>query len=161
VQSSVPIIYTPNVQRATVPWTGRVTAGLVAAAMFGVLAIAVSLRPSPKGIGTHEGMGFHGCDFLTRTGLPCPSCGMTTSFAWFVRGNWIASFYVQPMGFVLAIITGTVFWAALYIALTGRPIQRLLRQMNGAWMIAALMGFGIAAWAWKIFIHLRGMDGWH
>jgi hypothetical protein len=22
------------------------------------------------------------------------------------------------------------------------------------------VGAGIAAWAWKIFIHLRGMDGW-
>ena len=137
------------------------TALLVAAAMFGVLAIAVSLKPSRSGVGTHQGLGFQGCDFLTRTGLPCPSCGMTTSFAWFVRGNWIASFYVQPMGFVLAIMTGTVFWAALYIALTGRPIQRLLRQLNGAWLIAALMGFGIAAWGWKIFIHLRGIDGWH
>lgn len=160
MQSSVPIIYTPNVQRASVPWTGRLTAVLVAGTMFAVLAIAVSLKPSPSGVGSHQALGFQGCDFLTRTGLPCPSCGMTTSFAWFVRGNWIASFYVQPMGFLLAIITGTVFWAALYIASTGRPIQRLLRQLNGAWLVAALMGFGIGAWAWKIFIHLRGMDGW-
>ena len=40
---------------------------------------------------------------------------MTTSFAWFVRGNWLASFYVQPMGFVLALGTGALFWASLFI----------------------------------------------
>jgi hypothetical protein len=26
--------------------------------------------------------------------------------------------------------------------------------------IVILMGFAIAAWGWKIFIHLNGWDGW-
>ncbi len=85
---------------------------------------------------------------------------MTTSFSHFVRGNWLASFYVQPMGFLLAIITGGVFWAGLYIAVTGRPIHRLLRQLPMVVLIAAFMGLGIAAWGWKIYIHVHGIDGW-
>src|SRR5438552_8317037 len=81
--------------------------------MLAVLIMAVRLPPNPDGVGTHQAMGFQKCEFMYRTGLPCPSCGMTTSFAWFVCGNWIASFYVQPMGFVLALLTGAVFWASL------------------------------------------------
>src|SRR5438874_12668882 len=126
MEQDVPIIYTPSVQRVTVPLSGRATALAVSLAMLSVLIIAVLLPPNPQGIGTHRAMGFQRCEFMARTGLPCPSCGMTTSFAWFVRGNWLASIYVQPMGFVLALLTGTVFWAGLYIAITGRPIQRLL-----------------------------------
>ena len=157
----VPIIFTPSVQRPAVPLTGRLGAAGIALATLTVMVMAVRLPPNPEGVGTHRTMGFARCEFLSRTGLPCPSCGMTTSFAWFVRGNWIASFYVQPMGFVLALLTGAVFWAAVYIAVTGRAIHRLLGQLPTVYLVSALMGFAIAAWAWKIFIHLRGIDGWH
>src|SRR5206468_11756997 len=142
--------------------------GLAIAAMS-VLVTAVLLKPSPTGVGTHRQMGFlalHGgdtapsCEFLTLTGLPCPTCGMTTSFSWFVRGDWLASFYVQPMGFVLALATGALFWASLFMALTGAPLHRLLGQIRGLYWIVVLMGFAIAAWGWKIFIHLGHMDGW-
>jgi hypothetical protein len=64
------------------------------------------------------------------------------------------------MGFLLAILTGTVFWAGLYLFLTGRPIHRLLKQFPMVWLISTLVGLGIAGWAWKIFVHLRGIDGW-
>ena len=61
------------------------------------------------------------------TGIPCPSCGMTTSFAWFYHGNLPASFYVQPAGFLAAYLTFAVGFFALYQALTARPVYRLLR----------------------------------
>ena len=86
---------------------------------------------------------------------------MTTSFAWFVRANWVASFYVQPMGFVLALATGALFWAALYMAITGSPLHRLTRQLPMTHLTVAVLALGIAAWGWKIFIHLHHMDGWH
>ena len=85
---------------------------------------------------------------------------MTTSFSWFVRGNWLASFYVQPMGFLLALASGALFWAGLFIAATGAPVHRLLRQIRGVHWIVAILGFAIAAWGWKIFIHLGHFDGW-
>lgn len=88
------------------------------------------------------------------------TCGMTTSFSWFVRGNWPASFYVQPMGFLSALACAALFWGGLYLALTGAPIHRLLRQVNLLRCGVLLIGFAIAAWGWKIFIHLNGWDGW-
>jgi hypothetical protein len=85
---------------------------------------------------------------------------MTTSFAWFVRGNVLASLYVQPMGTLLAFAAAVTFWAALYIAITGKPVHRLMRTLPSSYYVLVPVGVGIAAWAWKIFIHLRGTDGW-
>ena len=160
LDQAVPIIYTPSVERAVVSPGGRLLALGIALAAVSLLVMAVTLKPSPSGIGTHRAMGFAACEFERTTRLPCPTCGMTTSFAWFVRGNWLASFYVQPMGFAVALFAGTIFWAGVYIAITGRPIQRLSRQLPMVWVVSVSMGFAIAAWGWKIFIHLKGMDGW-
>ena len=148
----VPIIYTPAVQRQCVPLSGRALALGVALAALAVLIIAVMLPPAAEGVGTHRAMGFRSCEFLDRTRLPCATCGMTTSFALFVRGHWLMSLYVQPMGFVLALACGGLFWAGLYIALTGSPLHRLLQQLPALYTVPAIMTFGIAAWAW---LHLR------
>ena len=74
---------------------GRFVAMLIAATCLAVLIVATRLSPSPDGMGTHRALGFPGCQFLEHTGLPCPSCGMTTSFSWFVRGNVMASFSLR------------------------------------------------------------------
>jgi hypothetical protein len=148
------------VRRQQVGAFARIGALCFAMLALAALLTAVRLTPAPEGIGTHQAIGLQRCEFLYRTGLPCPSCGMTTSFAWFVRGNWLASFYVQPMGFVLALMCGGVFWAGIYMALSGAPIHRLLGQLPGVVVVVGLVGFGIAAWGWKIFIHLQHIDGW-
>ena len=64
------------------------------------------------------------------------------------------------MGFILAVMTATVFWAGVYVALTGKPIHRLLRQVPMVSLVLAVGMLAIAAWGWKIFIYLRGIDGW-
>lgn len=128
---------------------------LIAGACCAVLVIAARVTPDPSGMGTHRRLGLQQCQFLVRTGLPCPSCGMTTSFAHFVRGNLLASFYVQPAGLALAILTTMMFWTGLYIAVTGKPVHRLLNTMpTTAWMLA-LFGVGLFGWAWNIFVHLN------
>ena len=158
--AGVPIIYTPAVERPVVDAGGRIGALILSMCALAVLVTATMLPPSPTGIGTHQQMGLPQCAWMAVSGIPCPTCGMTTSFSHFVRGNWVASFYVQPMGFVLALLSGTIFWAGLYIALTARPIHRLIHQLPMVWLVGAFMAFGIAAWGWKIFIHVHGIDGW-
>ena len=95
--TSVPPVYRGS---APSPMTSaeRATAALLAAACLGVLVVATLLPPNPAGSGTHRLLGLPACGFLARFGLPCPSCGMTTSFSWMVRGNLAAAVYVQPMG---------------------------------------------------------------
>jgi hypothetical protein len=158
----VPAIFFRDVAQPPVSIPYRLLSLAISLGCLGILVIASQVRPNPAGVGTHEGLGLQGCQFLERTHLPCPSCGMTTSFAWFARGNLAASFYVQPMGLVLAVLTAAMFWTSLYIALTGKPVHRLMRFLPhpARNVVFPLLAFAILAWGWKIFIHLNGMDGW-
>ena len=159
--AAVPIIYTPQVKRQVVGVAGRLIALAVALGALSVLVVGLLLTPAPQGVGTHKSMGFQRCEFLARTRLPCPSCGMTTSVSHFSRGQWLASLYVQPGGFLFALACGAVFWAGLYEFITGSPLHRLSSQVPGIYSVPAILGFFILAWGWKIFIHLRGAGGWH
>jgi hypothetical protein len=85
---------------------------------------------------------------------------MTTSFAWLARGNLLASFYVQPMGFLLGLLTILAIWTAFYVAATGRAVYRLLALGPSRYYVPGLLAWAILAWGWKIFIHLHGIDGW-
>src|SRR5438128_2657365 len=147
--SSVPAIYSGPTPAPSLGYGARSVAWLVAAACLGVLLTAAWLPPSPEGIATHTRTpGMHECQFLARTGLPCPSCGMTTSFAWFVRGNLLASLWVQPMGTALAALTAVAFWAALYIGITGKPFARLMRMIPPRYYVVPLLTLAILAWGW-------------
>ncbi len=139
---------------------GRLTAALVAGACLGILITATYLTPNPAGHGSHTGLGLAKCRMMDVANLPCPSCGMTTSFSWFVRGNLLASFYVQPMGMLLALTAAVVFWGGVYIAISGKPLHRLLRPIPSRYYVIVPFTLAVLGWGWKIVIHLRGVDGW-
>jgi hypothetical protein len=139
---------------------GRCVAAIIGTACLGVLLVAAWLPPSPSGVGTHTALRLQSCPFLVTTGLPCPGCGMTTSFAWFARANVLASLYVQPMGFVLATLCAVGFWGSLYVCCSGKPIYRLAQRIPTRYYLYYLPGLAIAAWAWKIWIHVHHLDGW-
>lgn len=165
LDASVPIIYTgaartDDGEPVRLGFWARVLAFGIATACLTVLVLASQLRPSAAGVGSHQALGLKPCQFLQSTGLPCPSCGMTTSFAHFARGNFVASAYVQPMATALAAIAAATVWAALYVAFTGRPVYRLLRLLPGRYYLLPLLALAVLAWGWKILIHLNGLDGW-
>jgi hypothetical protein len=157
---AVPAIYARVPISARLGWVGRVSAGGIALACFAVFFIAASIRPDPRGVGTHQQLGLQACQFEDRTGLPCPTCGMTTSFTLFVRGQLARSFYVQPMGMVLAGLCAMMFWAAAYIAATGGAAHRLFRFLPTSRLLFAFFALVLLAWGWKILIHVTGRDGW-
>jgi hypothetical protein len=157
---TTPAIYSGPSPAQPLSAGARAVALLISGACLAVLLVAAKLNPNPAGESTHTQLGMNGCQFLAQTGLPCPSCGMTTSFAWFVRGNLLASLYVQPMGMVLAMLTALTFWTALYTGLTGKPLARLMRTIPPRYYVVPLLTWALAAWGWKIFIHLHGIDGW-
>ncbi len=63
---------------------------LVAAslAVIGGFVMAYRLEPDPRGFGTHQRLGLPPCTIRAVFGIPCPSCGMTTSFANITKGRW-------------------------------------------------------------------------
>lgn len=156
-----PAIFSPRQEIVVLGWRGRLVALAVGAGCLAVLVLAAWLKPDPSGMSTHLQLGLQPCGFYQAFGIPCPSCGMTTSFAWFARGNIPASLYVQPMGTVLAVLTVLGMWTGLYMAATGTAVHRLLGRVPPRYYVVPLLAAAIIAWAWKIFIHTRGIDGWH
>ena len=61
---------------------------------------------------------FNPCGFKQRTGLPCPTCGITTSAIAFAGGNFFKAFYIQPAGaflcFILAISGFLTFFTFIF-----------------------------------------------
>jgi hypothetical protein len=86
---------------------------LVALAAFLILifSIAIYLDPynrdetgkivSAKNGGTHQGLGLPPCTFKETTGVPCPSCGMTSSFSLLIRGDLWHSVQANFAGTIL------------------------------------------------------------
>lgn len=62
------------------------------------MAILAWLPPNPAGFGTHQALGLPACLFKSVLGIPCPSCGLTTSLAHLLHGEIIASWTVHPAG---------------------------------------------------------------
>lgn len=96
-----------------------VVVGLLLVAGFGLSAW---LSPDPSGHGTHQQLGLAPCSFLLLTGRPCPSCGGTTAFAHFVRGEWPSAVRANAAAFVLALLSAAMIPWCVLSATTGRLI---------------------------------------
>lgn len=119
---------------------------LLAAGFF----LARSLEPDPRGFGTHQRMGFPPCTFLTMTGLPCPSCGMTTCFAHFTRGQLRQAFAANPPGVLVAILSAIQIPWCLWSAVSGR-LWGVNRPGDFAlWVMIVVGGICLAYWIVKI-----------
>lgn len=96
-----------------------VVAGLMLATP---LAIAAGLQPDPygKGYGTHRQLGLPPCGFVDIWGIRCPSCGMTTSFAYAVRGNLWGAMRSNCGGLLVALTCMVLSPWCLAAAVRGR-----------------------------------------
>lgn len=128
----------------------RLLAALVAVGAASVLSLAAWLEPASAGLGTHEQLKMPACGWITLMDLPCPSCGMTTSFAHAADGRFLASFAAQPLGFLLAIATAMAVIAGSYVAVTGSRVAGQFTRLwvrGSGWAIIALV---LAAWGYKV-----------
>ena len=143
--------------RATIGSRGRLYAAVLCLACAGILGVAVWLQPDPKGYGTHRQLGFGKCGMLITTGFPCPTCGMTTSFSYAVRGRLIKAFLAQPAGLALAIGTVLAGLVGGWIAITGRIPNVRIPMITTYRLLLAFLVLLIGGWGFKIIIGL--LDG--
>lgn len=76
-------------------------------AMLVVIAMLVTARllyPSPVGYGTHQQLGLPPCTSVALLGLRCPACGMTTSWSYAMRGQWVSAWNANAGGLGLVMI---------------------------------------------------------
>ena len=122
----------------------RIRGALIFAPCAAVLAVAMCLDPHPRGYGTHKQMGLPPCSFLVRTGLPCPSCGMTTSTALMARGQVVRAARTQPFGVVLLPLLVVLAGAGAAELATGRDV--LKRYRPRLWWLGLFLGGQLAGW---------------
>ncbi len=134
----------------------RIFAAILAAAALSVLITAALIRPDPSGTGTHRQLGLPECGWLAVTGYPCPTCGMTTSFAAATHAQPIASIKAQPFGAAFALATSVFFWAALHVAVFGSMLGRLFERLMVPKVLVPTALFFLAAWAFKAYAMRQG-----
>jgi len=126
---------------------------LSALAMAVVLFLATRIDPytsdgEPLLQGTHQQLGLPPCAFVVMTGEPCPSCGMTTSFALLMAGDVGNSLRANFVGTFLALFCIAAIpwslvatWKGRYPGL--RAIERPLLILVGAFTLLMLGRWGI------------------
>jgi hypothetical protein len=123
---------------------------VISGAATAVLLIARLLQPSPNGVGTHTQIGLPPCAFLHFTGIPCLSCGLTTSVSHSARLHFYEALITQPFGLIV------FFGAVLSIPFSLYLLRRRIpwSKLNGlrGWNFAmyALIALFLLSWFYKI-----------
>lgn len=129
---------------------GRALAAVVACVCLTLLVLAARLTPSPAGHGTHRGLGLPPCGWVIAFDKPCPTCGMTTSWAHAANLDFLGALRAQPLGAALALLTTVIFWGAVHVVLTGSRLGAVGATMATPRALWALGGLAALAWAYKL-----------
>jgi hypothetical protein len=118
-------------------WAAIATASLL------VLVAARLLTPSPHGVGTHVALGLPPCGFLLWSSLPCPACGLTTSFAHLARAELAPALTANPLGLPLFALTAALLPLATAHTYQGtsfiREVERLRADRATLILVLALL----------------------
>lgn len=115
-----------------------------------LLLVARLLRPSPDGFGTHRQLGLPPCAFLHFTGIPCPSCGLTTSVAHAARLHFYESVITQPFGLVIFLIAILSIPLSIYFVYRGVPWPKLGDLRGGKFAAYLMIALFLLSWLYKI-----------
>jgi hypothetical protein len=116
-----------------------------------VLTIARVLSPSPNGLGTHQQLGLPPCFFHQMTGIPCPTCGMTTSFAHTVRLHFYEAFITQPFGLLACVLSALLIPFSLLLMRRRVPWMKVLTARGSNAVMYVLVALFLVAWVYKIW----------
>jgi hypothetical protein len=116
------------------------------------LGLSRYLQPSARGFGTHEQLGLPPCTFLHLTGIPCPSCGLTTSFAHAAHLQFLNSFLAQPFGLLLFGLTVLSIPLTLYLWRRRITWERVVHARGFNRLLRVLLVFYLLSWFYKIYV---------
>jgi len=131
-------------------WFERLVALAVGGILLALLVTAWCLQPSPVGLGTHRQLGLPPCTILDWFGFRCPSCGMTTSWAYMMHGRPLAALQANAGGALLAIVAAVVGPWLTISAARGRWLTRPPADWLMVAVWAAIIGITIMQWTVRL-----------
>lgn len=126
---------------------------MLAVVLVGIFAIAATLNPYKDGRvwyeQTHTQLGLPPCTFKALTTMPCPSCGMTSSFALLVRGDIWNSLQANAVGTGLAVFCLLFIPWSIASSFCGRLVgicspEKWAVRLVAVFVILLLLRWGIA-----------------
>ena len=129
---------------------GRFPAALALLASLGVLIVASLLEADARGLGTHQQLGLPPCGFRLATGLPCATCGYTTSFTHAAKGRMGRALATQPAGAILAVATAAAALLSACGLITGASLAPVASALWHPRTIVIGGGIVVGSWVYKL-----------
>lgn len=134
------------------PWIDRAVGIVVVLTAAGLVLLLARATPDPSGFNTHVQLGMQPCGWPAAHGIPCPTCGVTTSACLLVHGRILDALLNQPFGAVAtAAGLGLAAWCAFCLA-RGRSIFAELAMWplwRGGFIAILLL---LASWLYKYLV---------
>lgn len=124
----------------------RTTAAVIVCGVFGLFAALWLLQR----VDFDFGRIFPPCGLRMRTGLTCPTCGMTHAVLAFAQGHILTAFYLQPAAGLLCSLLVLAAFFAFLIAASGvyfRFLDRLFTEVRIVHVVVGLLVILAAGWA--------------
>ncbi len=145
---SPPLADSPSTEEAS--WLTRLVWAVAGLGSWGVLVLSAWLRPDLRGFGTHQQLGLPPCTFEAMTSVPCPGCGLTTSFAHMAHGHFIRAFGAHLMGPFLFLLTLAVALSAPWAARRAFPVTRVLAHRAATPVLSVTLAAGLITFAIRL-----------
>lgn len=119
--------------------------------IFFLFGVAARLTPSQNGLGTHRQLGLPPCGFRVVLGIPCPTCGFTTTWSHVMHGNFMAAAKTNLGGLLLWFFAAI---SAVWMLVSGCRGKWFLGVPNPqAWgiVLAPVLLVTFSIWIMRIF----------
>ncbi len=127
----------------------RLTRGLAVVLLLCLFGLASGLQPETQGYGTHQQLGLGPCPIRQHWNVACPSCGMTTAWAYAASGDWRTACRTHFGGTMLGVIAvASAVWLG-WTALLGKCIPAEKRFTQPVALLL-LLGIVLVDWCLKL-----------
>jgi hypothetical protein len=133
-------------------WLDRLVVTGAGGVLLVLLAVALWLPPSPLGLGTHRQLGLPPCTLLDWYGFRCPSCGMTTSWSYLMRGQFVSAVQANAGGAMLAaaaLVSGPWLLAS---GIRGRWISKLPADVWIITLTGVILATTLTQWILRLLL---------
>lgn len=115
-----------------------------------VFVVAAFLSPDPAGHGTHTQLGLPPCGFLFATGVPCPGCGLTTSFAHMIRLQVADAFSANPFGVLFFLVSAASIPVSIRAFVRATPVFDVIERYRIDRLLIGLSVLAMCVWGWRV-----------